>query len=77
MTKDEIINEITEIRDNAVKRLKQLKDADTDAEFDELHYYNGQMVALNQVLSWLGKLTITNDDREYKAGPSGLNSIDY
>lgn len=57
MTKDEIINEITEMRDNAAKRLKQLKDADTDAEFDELHYYNGQQVALNQVLSWLKTLT--------------------
>lgn len=57
MTIDQIKEEITEMRDNAAARIKKLKDADSDAEFDELHYYNGQQVALNQVLSWLKTLT--------------------
>lgn len=45
------------MRDNAHARVKSLKNADSDAEFDELHYYNGQQVALNQVLSWIEKVT--------------------
>ena len=56
MSLTEIKEEIKKMRDNASSKLKKLRDADTDAEFDELNYYNGQVVALNQVLSWLEKL---------------------
>lgn len=57
MTLEEIKKEITEMRDNAAAKTKKFRDADSDEEFDELHYYNGQQVALNQVLSWLKTLT--------------------
>lgn len=57
MTIDQIKEEITEMRDNAAKKTKKFRDADSDEEFDELHYYNGQQAAINQVLSWLKMLT--------------------
>ena len=44
------------MRDNASFKVKRLRAADTDDEFAELNYYNGQSVALTQVLSWLEKL---------------------
>ena len=47
------------MRDEAAKKIKKLKDADTDDEFSELNYYHGQEVALNQVLSFAPKLIIT------------------
>lgn len=57
MTLTEVKKEITKMRDNAAAKVESLKFAESDDEFAELNYYNGQQVALNQALSWLSKLT--------------------
>jgi hypothetical protein len=56
MNLHEIKKEITEMRDKAAQKVAKLRHAETDDEFNELHYHNGQSVALTQVLSWLEKL---------------------
>lgn len=60
MTLSEILEGVTKMRDEAAARVRKLKDADGDDEFSELNYYNGQQVALNQVLSWFSKLMPEN-----------------
>jgi hypothetical protein len=56
MTPEEFIQHVTKMRDEAAAKVKRLKDADGEDEFSELNYYNGQKVALNQVLSWYNSL---------------------
>jgi hypothetical protein len=56
MTPAEFIQHVTKMRDEAATKVKRLKDADGEDEFSELNYYNGQKVALNQVISWHNSL---------------------
>lgn len=57
MTPEEVYRATLEMRDQAVAKVKQFGSADNDDEISELNYYNGQRVALNQVLSWIKTLT--------------------
>lgn len=57
MTPEEVYRATLEMRDQAAAKVKQFSDADDDDEISELNYYNGQRVALNQVLSWIKTLT--------------------
>jgi hypothetical protein len=59
MTHEQFVKEVTKMRDEATKKVNKLKDADTDDEFSELNYNHGQQVALDQVLSFIQKLTPT------------------
>jgi hypothetical protein len=62
MSKEEIIQLVSNMKYEASKKVEQFKHADTDDEFSELNYYHGQKVALNKVLSWLHSLSPTNKE---------------
>lgn len=57
MTPEEVYRVTLQMRDRAAAKVKKFSNADDDHEITQLNYYQGQQVALNQVLSWIKTLT--------------------